>query len=160
MKRSWGLAPCGSVTEPKERPGEVVGGDSKILEMPGSWDVYQGKWRVGSETDLHLLTSYVLRMAEPERWSSPSLLEPEDHRCISEVRHWTLYTVGFWLCFDLITTVPCPPWNKEEYNFFAALQRPTIKRPWIFKKDLEPLKHCNFKDCETYTVVLYFVSYY
>lgn len=35
-------------------------------------------WQVGSETDLRLLTSYVLRMAEPETWSSPSLLEAED----------------------------------------------------------------------------------
>ena len=69
------------MTVPKERPGEVVGGDAWIVGcLPRTW-------QVGSETDLRLLTSYELQMAEPETRSGPDPLEPEDHRCISEVRH-------------------------------------------------------------------------
>lgn len=41
------------------------------------------------------------RKVTKDLWRSP-----EDHKWTPDIRHYIIYTVGVWFCFDLIVTVP------------------------------------------------------
>lgn len=87
----------------------------RLQDTGVSWDIWQGCGQVCSEAGLYLGDKLCeLWMAEPEKWSCISLLEPEGHEYISDVRHRTFYIVGFCFCFDLITTMPC--FSLEEWS--------------------------------------------
>lgn len=96
VERIWGLAPCEAWRGHWWKYGLSCNGDLSRLEMPGQWDVYQGQRQVWSGAGLSLWNKlHVLWMAEPEKWSYLSLLEPEDHDWVPDVQHWaTLLDFG------------------------------------------------------------------
>lgn len=74
---------------------------------------------------------------------------PENYKGVPGIKHWTIISVEFSVCFGLIEAIPLFfPFGTKKYLAYFLFYRMLQLRDWIFRetlKILEGFELCNFE---------------
>ena len=119
-QKSWGMAPWRG----------TVGEKCSPVAMPGDWSYWYHGIATKNSSNHGMEAAWKTSCVHCSGWSS----RPEHRGLWMNGRHWTLnYTVGVWLCFDSVMTVP---W------FFPLEVRNYLIYFWFYRSpQLRDIKH-------------------